>query len=186
MDKNDKAKDEKIATTEAQKGNAAQKNKFSASAKFSDSVVAASNAADAIETLKKKVEEFENKYKRAMADYQNLEKRVREERNNWILKANKNLLLHLLPVLDTLVLAEKNSKVQDQGLSIGIKQFLDVLENENVKRIETIGKNYDPHLMECIDTAEGEVDKVLKEFRSGYSLYTEVLRPAQVQVGRKK
>ncbi|MEK7518282.1 MAG: nucleotide exchange factor GrpE [Patescibacteria group bacterium] len=189
MDKNDKTKDGKPATTEAQKGDEAQKNKFSASAKFSDSVVAVSNAADAIETLKQKVEEFENKYKRVLADYQNLEKRVVVERKEWILKSNKELLLRLLPILDTLILATKQSK--DEGLTISLQQFLNVFKQEGVEKIETIGKNFDPNSMECIDTAEvdpstgsGQEGKVIEELRAGYMLYDKVLRPAQVAVGK--
>jgi len=173
MNKNDTNK--KTATAETQKINETQK--FSASGKLSDSVVA-------IEELKKKVEEFENKYKRVLADYQNLEKRVLVERKEWILKANKDLLLRLLPVLDTLILAEKNIKVGDEGLSLGIKQFQDLLKNENVERIETLGKNFDPNLMECIETVDGEEGIVIEEIRAGYMLYDKVLRAAQVKVGK--
>jgi len=176
MDKNNSSNDKKTTTTETQKRNETQK--FSASGKFSDSVVA-------IEELKKKIEEFENKYKRVLADYQNLEKRVAVERKDWILRANKDLLLHLLPVLDTLILAEKHIKVGDEGLSLGIKQFQDLLKNENVERIETLGKNFDPHLMECIESIEGEEGKVLEEIRVGYKLNDTVLRAALVKVGKK-
>jgi molecular chaperone GrpE len=139
-----------------------------------------------IEELKQKTEELENNYKRALADYQNLEKRVREERNDRILRANKDLLLHLLPVLDTLMLAKKHIKVGDEGLDLSIKQFHDVLKNENVERIETQGANFDPHLMECIESIEGEEGKVLEEIRTGYKLHDTVLRAALVKVGKKK
>jgi len=139
-----------------------------------------------VQKLEQKAEEFENKYKRALADYQNLEKRVREERNDRILRANKDLLLHLLPVLDTLMLAKKHIKVGDEGLDLSIKQFHDVLKNENVERIETQGANFDPHLMECIESIEGEEGKVLEEIRTGYKLHDTVLRAALVKVGKKK
>lgn len=138
-----------------------------------------------IEELKQKTEELENNYKRALADYQNLEKRVREERNDRILRANKDLLLHLLPVLDTLMLAKKHIKVGDEGLDLSIKQFHDVLKNENVERIETVGKNFDPHFMECIETVDGEEGKVIEEIRAGYMLYDKVLRAVQAYRGSK-
>src|SRR5438034_10659982 len=54
-----------------------------------------------IEDLKQQVEEIDGKYKRALADYQNLQKRVIDERVELIKSANKELLLRLLPVLDT-------------------------------------------------------------------------------------
>src|SRR3990167_11197134 len=83
--------------------------------------------------LKEKIEELENQVKRTLADYRNLENRVQNERGEWILKANKQLLLNILPVLDTLVLASKHSK--DQSLALSLQQFLDILEKEGVKRI---------------------------------------------------
>jgi molecular chaperone GrpE len=135
-----------------------------------------------LEELKHQVEEFENNYRRALADYQNLQKRVQEEKGEWIRTANKELLLRILPVLDTLMLAQLH--VQDKGLQVSIQQFLDVLKSEGITRIETVGKDFNPHLMECIATEEGEENKVLEEIRAGYMLYDRVLRPAQVKVGK--
>ena len=136
-----------------------------------------------IEQLNQKVEEFETKYKRALADYQNLEKRVSEQRLDLIKGANKDLLLRLLPVLDTLVLA--NQHVQNEGLQVSINQFLDTLKSEGVTRIETIGKEFDPALMEVIATEAGDEDKVLEEMRAGFLIHDKLLRPAQVKVGKK-
>jgi len=125
---------------------------------------------------------LENQLKRALADYQNLEKRIAEEKSSWIKATNKNLLLRLLPGLDSLLLAEIHT--QDEGVKLSIKHFLDILENEGVRRIETAGKDFDPNLMEAIGTKEGENGKVLEEVRTGYLLYDAVLRPAQVIVGK--
>ena len=125
---------------------------------------------------------LENQLKRALADYQNLEKRIANEKSSWILASNKNLLLKLLPGLDSLLLAEIHT--QDEGVKIWIKHFLDILEQEGVKKIETAGKDFDPNLMEAITTQEGEDGKVLEEVRSGYMLFDQVLRPAQVIVGK--
>lgn len=139
-----------------------------------------------VEELKKRAEELDNKYKRALADYQNLEKRAREERNEWILRSNKDLLLHLLPVLDTLILAKKHIKVQDEGLDLSIRQFQDLLKREAVEKIEAVGKEFDPKLMQCVDTIEGEEGKILEEVCAGYMLHDQVLRVALVKVGKKK
>ena len=134
------------------------------------------------ENLIKRIEELENQNKRLLADYRNLEQRVDSQRRDWILEANKKLLLNLLPVLDTLIVAEKHSK-SDQSLSLSLKQFLDILRLEGVEKIETEGKIFDPNLMECIQTVEGQEGKVIEETRAGYKLYDRVLRPAQVRVG---
>jgi len=133
--------------------------------------------------LQEKAEEIELKYKRALADYQNLQKRVSEEKGEWIRSANKDLLLRLLPVLDTLMLAEKHLK--DQGLTVSISHFLDILKAEGVIKIKTVGEDFDPMQMECVMTEEGKENKVLEELRAGYMLYDKVLRPAQVKVGKE-
>lgn len=133
----------------------------------------------------KKVKELEDQVKRSLADYQNLEKRTREERGEWVRKSNKDLILRLLPVLDTLILASEH--VKDEGLTLSIKQFLDILRNEGVEKIETEGADFDPALMEGVGTLEGEEGKVVQEVRAGFK-YSDggVLRPAQVLVGTSK
>jgi molecular chaperone GrpE len=137
----------------------------------------------------KKIEEtelsnLENQLRRALADYQNLEKRIAEEKSSWIKTANKDLLLRLLPGLDNLILAEKHT--QDEGVKLSIKHFIDALGNEGVKRMETVGKDFDPKLMEAVTTRKGEEGKVVEETKTGYMLYDFVLRPAQVIVGSAK
>lgn len=130
-----------------------------------------------------KYEETENKYKRALADYQNLEKRVRDERIGLIQGANKELLLRLLPVLDTLFLASQHSS--DQSLNISIQLFLDTLKGEGVQKIETNNKEFDPSLMEAVGTEKGKENVVIHEIRLGYMLNEKLLRPAQVIVGKE-
>ncbi len=137
-----------------------------------------------VEKLKQKVTDLENQVKRVLADYQNLEKRVASQRQEWAQSASKQLLLRLLPVLDTLEMAGKHSK--DQGVLLSIGQFLSILKDEGVEKIETSGKVFDPLVMECVETKIGEDWKVLEETRSGYKLGDIILRPALVVVGKKE
>ena len=125
---------------------------------------------------------LENQLKRALADYQNLEKRIAEERNSWIKAANKDLLLKLLPGLDSLILAEKHTR--DEGVKLSIKHFLDILQDNGVKKIETENRDFDPNFMEAVSTTQGFEGKVVEETRAGYTLFDVVLRPAQVVVGK--
>ncbi|QQG40888.1 MAG: nucleotide exchange factor GrpE [Candidatus Levyibacteriota bacterium] len=136
------------------------------------------------EKLKQKVEGLENQIKRVLADYQNLEKRVREDRVSWIRTANKDLLLRFLPVLDTLILASKHS--EDKSLEVTTQQFLQALKDEGVEKIETEGKAFDPNTMEAIGTQEGKEGEVIEETRMGYMIRDRVLRVAQVIVGEGK
>jgi molecular chaperone GrpE len=137
---------------------------------------------DEIKKLSERITELENQWKRALADYQNLEKRVREERVAWIESANRDILLRLLPVLDTLILASKHS--EDKNIGVSVAQFLDALKSEGVTKIETKGKEFDPNTMECVTTTEGEEGKVIEEIRPGYKLHDKILRVAQVVVGK--
>lgn len=136
------------------------------------------------EKIKKseEVENLENQLKRALADYQNLEKRVMEDKSSWIKAANKDLLLKLLPGLDSLLLADIHT--QDSGVKLSIKHFLDILEQAGVEKIQTENADFNPNLMEAVSTAPGDEGKVIEETRTGYTLYGQVLRPAQVIVGK--
>ncbi|MDO8620985.1 MAG: nucleotide exchange factor GrpE [Candidatus Levybacteria bacterium] len=137
-----------------------------------------------IEELKIKIEELDNKYKRALADYLNLEKRVGQEQRDWIVKANRQLIIRLLPILDTLMLAGEH--VKDESLPLSIKQFLDILKSEGVQRIETVGQEFNPRTMQCVETIEGEEGKVMSEIRAGFLMQEEILRAALVRVGSAK
>jgi len=133
--------------------------------------------------LEEKLRECEFKYKRALADYQNLEKRNISDRAEWIKSANREMLLRILPIVDTLMLAKKHD--DNKTLEIALAQFLDILKAEGVIQIETIGKKFDPAVMECLEIVE-EGDTVIEEIRTGYLLYDKLLRPAQVRVGKGK
>src|SRR3989338_8625629 len=132
-----------------------------------------------IETQEK---ELENQLKRVLADYQNLEKRAAEEKQELIKSANRGFILRLLPALDTLIIAKKH--INDQGLELAIQQLFAILEREGVKKIETLEKNFDPKYMECVATSEGQEGKVIEELKPGYMLNDSSLRAAQVSVGK--
>lgn len=136
---------------------------------------------DEVIHLKQKIEELENQTKRIFADYQNLEKRVAAEKREWLIKANKDLILRLLPALDFLLLSVKH--IEDEGLKLSIQKFFDILKIEGVEKIETVGHEFDPNLMEGIKTVTGEENKVVEELRTGFMMGENVLRPAQVTVG---
>ena len=136
---------------------------------------------DHLRELRKKAEDFENNFKRVLADYQNLEKRTAEEKQELIKSASRGLILRLLPAFDTLLLAKKHTN--DEGLELAIQQLFDILEREGVKKIETLEKNFDPKYMECNQTVDGTEEKVIEELKPGYLLNDSVLRAAQVSVG---
>ncbi len=129
-------------------------------------------------------EELENQLKRALADYQNLERRVEEERRLLGQLSSALLIEKFLPVLDNLENAQKH--LNDEGLEIVIKQFKDILSSEGVSQIEAVGAAFDPHQHEATEVHEGQNDNtVVKVLRKGYKINDKVLRPAQVVVEKK-
>lgn len=130
---------------------------------------------------KKQVDDLTDKLTRVLADYQNLEKRIAREKEEFIDFANAKLVVKILPALDSLEKAEAHLK--DAGLSLAIKQLTDSLKAEGLEKIEVLGKEFNPEEMECVQVADGGKDnEVAEEIRSGYRLNDKVLRPAQVRV----
>lgn len=135
------------------------------------------------------IENLKNQIARTLADYQNLEKRAAQEREELRKSANSGLILRLLPALDTLMLAQKHTK--DEGINLSVKQIFDTLEREGLKKIETQGLGFDPHIMEAVHVVEVDPSagsgqgegKVIEELRPGFLLNDKVLRAAQVSVG---
>jgi molecular chaperone GrpE len=136
------------------------------------------------EDLKKQVEEYRNKYLRALADYQNLEKRVVEEKELIIKNANQNLILKLLPFLDALDKAEVF--IKDQGLKIVKDNLIQVLKEVGVEEIDVLNKPFDPITSEAIDIIASDKDNIVVEvLRKGYRFQDKILRVAQVKVSKK-
>ncbi len=135
--------------------------------------------------LEKKVAELENDWKRALADYKNLQKRVSEERSTITQLANIVLIENLLPVLDNFLLLEEHSS--DVALNMSIKEFVQVLENAGLKEIDIKpGDTFDPKKMDAIEKTEGETNKVMEMVRKGYYFKDKLIRPVSVKVGGGK
>lgn len=135
-----------------------------------------------IKRLKVEVEEYKNNWKRALADYQNLEKRRQQEHKELYDNLTIEIFRKIIPIVDSLEAAQLHLK--DEGLSLVLKQFKELLEEEGIKRIETVNKNFDPRLMDCVEVVEGkEKDRVIEEVRAGYILGDKLLRAASVKVG---
>ena len=133
--------------------------------------------------LKQQVDEFKNKYLRAIADYQNLEKRVGDERFELMRMANKNMLIRILPFLDNLEKAEVF--VKDPGLKISKDHFMQILKEAGLEEIDILNKEFDPISAEAVDIVPGKEDnKVVEVLRKGYRFEDKIIRVAQVKVSK--
>lgn len=136
---------------------------------------------DKIETLEKKVEELEECWKRALADYKNLEKRVEEEKGSWRFFANEGLIRRILPVIDNLERLKKH--INDKGLDLIINEMTSGLKEFGVEQIHSEHAEFDPMKMEAVEMVDGEKNKVVETVSKGYLLNKKLVRPAIVKVG---
>lgn len=130
--------------------------------------------------------DYKDKYLRALADFKNLQRQVNEERRTLFEVATMGVLEQLIPTLDMLHQAEVF--VQDQGLKMVIQQFEKTITDMGLVEIDVIGKEFDPHFAEAVDTVEdeGKENRVIEVVKKGYQIGTRVVRVAQVKVSKKK
>ncbi len=133
------------------------------------------------EALKQQTEEWKVKYMRALADYQNLEKRTSERVDEVRQFAAEIILTRLLPVVDTL--GKVTEHVKNPGLELAYKELLSVLAEQGVEKMDTVGKRFDPKEMDCIEVIDGNSEEVVEEAQPGYRFRGKVLRVARVKVG---
>lgn len=124
----------------------------------------------------------EEQLKRALADYQNLTKRVEGERVEFVKFVLEEFLKKLLPVVDDLEAAEAHLK--DAGLSLAVGKLKTILTEEGVAEMVLEGKPFDPKLAECLELTPGKKEQVVSVSQKGYLLNDKVLRPARVKVGK--
>ena len=127
------------------------------------------------------IQDLEGRLLRALADYQNLEKRQTSDRLSLLKYANQKLLSDLLPLLDDLYRAQEH--LQDAGLQIVLDHFNRLLKDNEVSEINALEKAFDPQTMDCAEVVTGDKDKVVNVISRGYLHADRVLRPARVSVG---
>ncbi len=131
------------------------------------------------------IKSLEENWKRALADYQNLLRRVDQDKKDYAKYANSNLIASLIPCLDIMDMAA--SHTQDVGVQMAAKQFHDVLTQEGVEIISpAVGDSFDPIFHDCLETvpvnSDSTIDTIAELAFKGYKLYDYVIRPAKVKV----
>ena len=132
-------------------------------------------------------EVLKNQLARALADYDNLLKRVEREKEGLEKIVGLRLILRLLPILDNLRQAQNHLK--DAGLAITIGEFESLLKDEGIEEIKvTKGDEFDHNLHEVTEVVENsqEENKIEELVLSGWR-FTDgtVIRHAKVKVGKK-
>lgn len=148
-----------------------------------------------LEILEQKLQEAEMGHLRALADYKNLERRMREDQARFAKLASAGLLEALLEPFDHLELTAKHATdpATKKALEMLVKQIRDILTREGFESIQPDGQLFDSTLMEVAETQHDpkqESDVVLSTVRLGYLIrindHPYVLRPARVVVNQEK
>lgn len=134
-----------------------------------------------------KAEDFENKYLRAHAEMQNIQRRASEERQTLQRYRSQDLAKKILPSLDNLERALAVEGLTDdvkKGLEMVQESLLQALKEEGVVEVEL--DNFDPNLHMAVQTLpadeEHPADTIAEVFQKGYKLHERLLRPAMVVV----
>ncbi|MBU0683314.1 MAG: nucleotide exchange factor GrpE [Candidatus Omnitrophota bacterium] len=149
-----------------------------------------------LEELKQKAgerDDYYNKWLKVHAEYENTRRRMEKEKEEYFKFANESIIAQLFPIVDNFDMAlSAMDKAEDKeavmnGIKLVQKEFHKVLEDRGVKKIETNGKQFDPHFHEAvlaIETTDALDGVILEELRSGYVLNDRLLRAAQVKVAK--
>ncbi len=137
-----------------------------------------------IADLQKQLDDKDGVYKRALADYINLEKRVDDQARKRIQLAVATFIGQLLEPLSNLELQFEHTK--DSVIGVILKQMKQAFEQAGVKEVGHEGDEFTSQTMEAIEMTEGPVGKVIKVLEKGYVLDWVVIKPARVIVGKVK
>lgn len=150
-------------------------------------------AEEQLELAKNEITELNDKLLRKIAEFDNYRKRTLKEKTELILNGGEKIITSILPVLDDMERAIKNMKNTDdvaallEGMELIFKKFMDILEKQGVKAIDTKDANFDVDLHEAIAQLPAPCDemkgKVMDCTKTGYTLNDKVIRHSQVVVG---
>jgi len=149
--------------------------------------------ADPREVLARERDEYLLALQRTQADFENYRKRIARLQEEQAARSSGDIVSKVLPVLDTLDLAEahlnESLEVSEDGKALRASRamLMDILSKEGLERVDQSGVPFDPSVHDAVARAEGEGsetgDPVVEEvLRSGYRWKGQVLRAAMVRV----
>jgi molecular chaperone GrpE len=136
-------------------------------------------------------ESLRDQFVRLQADFANFRNRTQRERVELYQRANEDLLLEILPVLDHYEMGLQTAEQHDadkavvDGFKLVYDQFRNVLKKFNLTPIEAVGEVFDPHKHEALTHMPSEeyaAEICSNQVRRGYLFGDKLLRPAQVVV----
>lgn len=160
-----------------------------------------SHVADLTEALaaaERKAEEHREQMLRALAETENVRRRIQRDRDEALKFATTGLAKDVLPVADNLRRAleaiPKDALEADEALrnlATGVEMterlLLGALERHQIKRIDALGQKFDANLHQAMFELPGSgqpAGTVVQVLEPGYTIHDRLLRPALVGVAK--
>jgi len=147
-----------------------------------------------IAELEVQLKEWQDKFLRKAAEFENYKRRTENDQFNLINYAAESFITKLLPVVDDFKRSMEhiddleNNKSVKEGIKLVYEKLLKLLNEQGVKKMQTKGEpfNVDFHdaLMQRKDTSVPP-HTVLEEIESGYLYRDKVIRHAKVVVSEE-
>lgn len=147
---------------------------------------------EAAAELESVLAEWQDKYLRLQAEFDNYRKRTIREKMELVETGGRDVLLAMLPVRDDVQRAvaamEKSNDIEAlrAGVQLIAQKFTEALRQKGVTEIEVKDKEFDAELCEAVArfaAGEEKKGKVIDVVQTGYRLGERVLRFAKVVVG---
>jgi molecular chaperone GrpE len=149
---------------------------------------------DALTELQKKYDTLNDKYLRLYSEFENFRRRTAKEKLDGMRNAGADIVKDLLPVVDDFDRAiVSNEQINDvdslkEGFKLIHHKLLHLLEQQGLKPMDSIGKEFDTEYHEAITNIpapeESMKGKVVDVAEKGYFFKDKVLRYAKVIVGQ--
>jgi len=145
--------------------------------------------------------DYYEKYVRLSADFENFRKRTEREKAAFLAYGKKDFAEKLLPAYEVLLREQKKlqntpaeesagqTKSLHEGLNMVLGEFAKAFESEGIKKMDVVGKPYDPQTAEAIAVIPAKPEQdgvVLEEVQMGFTMDGQVMRPARVVVGKEQ
>ncbi len=146
---------------------------------------------DGIKKLQEENSEFKDKWQRALADYQNLERRTQVEISQRIYAKTNGLLLGFINIYEDFLRAENSlskDKINTDGIQAVIKNMENLLAENNIKSIDAVGEIFDPQIHEAVSIVIDDTlddGTITQEVSKGYISGKAILKPSKVIVSKK-
>jgi len=144
-----------------------------------------------LKELKEENSDLKDKWQRALADYQNLERRTQVEISQRVSEKTNSLLLNFINIYEDFIRAEKSlskEKINTTGIIAVIKNMENILAENNIKPINAVGEIFDPQIHEAVSMIEDDTlddGTITQEVSKGYTAGKAILKPSKVIVSKK-